>query len=445
MELPGRKIYTVSELTEQIRSLLESNYSSVWIRGEISNYRKAPSGHAYFTLKDDASQIRCAMFKIHSRFIKFRIDDGLQVIAWGRVSVYSPRGEYQVIIDTLEPDGLGSLMLSFEQLKMKLAAEGLFDQSRKRAFPKFPHTVGVVTSASGAAVRDIIKTIHRRAPHINVIVSPALVQGDKAPQEIVSSLRRLSSLPEVDVIIVGRGGGSVEDLWAFNAEDVVREVACCCKPVVSAVGHETDFTLTDFAADLRASTPTAAAELLAPDVAELKIAVQALFVRLKNSLFGSLERRSSALDEWFRRLYDPRRAVLLKRQQLDDIVVRLKNAMRRNLEGKTNSFEELRKRLRIELLKRKLGVCSDETQALTSRLSRSVRARLAEARTNLNALAGKIDNLSPLKVLARGYSITFRLEDGKTVTDSEAVELGQDLRLKLARGELVTRVTEKRS
>lgn len=444
VELPSRRIYSVSELTEQIRSLLESNYSSVWIKGEISNYKKAPSGHSYFTLKDDSAQIRSVMFKLQGRFIKFRLEDGLQILAWGRVSVYSPRGEYQLIIDTIEPVGLGSLMLSFEQLKMKLAGEGLFDPGKKRALPKFPKTVGVVTSSSGAAVRDIIKIIQRRSPHLNIIVSPATVQGDKAPQEIVSALRRVSSVPEVEAIIIGRGGGSVEDLWAFNSEEVVREVAHCAKPIVSAVGHETDFTLTDFAADLRASTPSAAAELLAPDVSEMKVAVQTLFIRLKNSVFNGLERRSSALDEWYKRLYDPRRAILLKRQQLDDLVIRLKNSVRRNLDSRINNYDELRKRLKVELLRRKLDACKEDTQVLNSRFTRAINACLAETQNGLLILMGKLDNLSPLKVLARGYSITFRLEDGKTVTDSGSVELREKLRIKLSRGELITEVMEKR-
>ena len=443
MELPSRKIYTVTELTEEIRSTLESGFSSVWIKGEISNYKKAPSGHSYFTLKDDSAQIRCVMFKLQGRFIKFRLEDGLQVLAWGRVSVYGPRGDYQFIIDTVEPAGLGSLMLSFEQLKMKLAAEGLFDETRKRVLPKFPRTVGVVTSATGAAVRDIIKIIHRRSPHINVLLSPTSVQGDRAPQEIVSALSRLCRIDEVDVIIVGRGGGSVEDLWAFNAEEVVREVALCVKPIISAVGHETDFTLTDFAADVRASTPSAAAELVAPDVFELALSAQSLFSRLKNSLYNSLERRSSALGEWYKRLYDPRRSIVLKRQLMDEMALRLRSAIRRDIERKTFDYDGLRKRLRIELPAQKLRACDEAVQAMSSRLSRVISHRLSETRSNLTSLVGRIDDLSPLKVLSRGYSITFRVDDGRTVMDSDSVDAGDSLRIRLARGELITEVTQR--
>lgn len=443
MELPSRRIYSVSELTDQIKATLESNFTSVWVRGEVSNYKKAPSGHVYFTLKDESSQIRCVMFKLQSRFMKFRVDDGLNVIAWGRLSVYGPRGDYQLIVDTMEPAGIGSLMLSFEQLKMKLAAEGLFDEKKKRILPKSPGTVGVVTSSTGAAVRDIIKIIHRRSPNINVLVSPASVQGDRAPQEIVEALGRILMQADVDVIIIGRGGGSTEDLWAFNSEDVVRAVAFCPKPIVSAVGHETDFTLTDFAADVRASTPSAAAELVAPDAMEQKMAVEAFFSRLKSSVYNSLERRLSGLQELRRRLYDPRRSIVQKRQQLDEMAIRLGNIVLRSLEARSRDCADLNRRLRIDLLTRKLALCNDETQVLISRFSRLINLCLDQARSSLKELAEKMDNLSPLKTLARGYSIAFRLDDGRMITDSDTVALGESLRLKLARGELITRVEQK--
>jgi len=265
MDLPNRKVYTVSEFTGKIREILEREYPSVWIQGEISNFHSAPSGHLYFILKDDAAQIRCVMFRLQSRFLKFRPEDGLHIIAWGRVSVYALRGEYQLILDTMEPLGFGSLMLAFEQLKNKLAQEGLFDESRKKPLPSFPKTVGLVTSSRGAAVKDMIRILRNRAPWVNILVSPASVQGDKAPDEITAAIQRLCAAGDVDVIIVGRGGGPIEDLWAFNDERVVRAVASCRLPIVSAVGHETDFTLTDFAADLRAPTPSADAQMLVTD------------------------------------------------------------------------------------------------------------------------------------------------------------------------------------
>lgn len=278
-----RKIYSVSELTDRIRYLLETEFQYVWIEGEISNFRPAPSGHWYFTLKDESSQIRCAMFRNQNRYVKFRPEDGLRIVAWGKVSVYSARGEYQLILETMEPQGLGSMMLAFEQLKSKLAAEGLFDQGRKKPLPRFPRTVGLVTSSKGAAVRDMIRIIHRRFPGMIILLSPTLVQGDKAPEEITAALERLIRADGVDVIIIGRGGGSIEDLWGFNDERVVRAVAGCPIPIVGAVGHETDTTLMDYAADLRASTPSAAAELVAPTKTDLCDSIRDFAMRLRNA------------------------------------------------------------------------------------------------------------------------------------------------------------------
>ena len=269
MELPRPRILTVSELTEEIKGLLEGKYASVWVRGEVSNFRPAASGHFYFTLKDESSQIRAVMFKTQSRFLKFRPEDGMRLMAWGRISVYTQRGEYQIIVDTMEPEGFGSLMAAFEQLKNRLAAEGLFDPAKRRPLPRFPRTVGVVTSPKGAAIRDIIRTIGRRWPATGVLLSPTVVQGEHAPASIVEALERLCRAKDVAVVIVGRGGGSIEDLWAFNDERVVRAVAGCPIPVVSAVGHETDVTLTEFPVDVGASTPTAAAEIVVPDWRDL--------------------------------------------------------------------------------------------------------------------------------------------------------------------------------
>ena len=305
MELPERKIYTVSELTEQIRDLLEREFPSVWIQGEVSNLRSAPSGHVYFTLKDESAQIRCVMFKLQRRFLKFRLEDGLHVIAWGRISVYSLRGEYQLILDTMEPVGLGSLMLAFEQLKKRLTAEGLFDERNKKPLPPFPKRIGLVTSSRGAAVRDMIRISRRRFPGTHILVSPASVQGDRAPDEIVAAIDRLCNAGDVDVIIVGRGGGSIEDLWAFNDEKVVRADAGCRLPIVSAVGHETDVTLTDFAADLRASTPSAAAEMVVPDKQDLQEGVIHLAARMKSCMRNFLERRVGILNELLRRALRP--------------------------------------------------------------------------------------------------------------------------------------------
>lgn len=445
MELPERKVYTVSELTDLIRELLEQKYPSVWIQGEISNLRPAPSGHLYFTLKDDAAQIRCVMFRLQSRFLKFRIHDGLQVTAWGRLSVYGARGEYQLILDTIEPLGLGGLMLAFEQLKEKLAAEGLFDSDRKKPIPPFPKTVGLVTSARGAAVRDMIRVLRRRLPSINILVSPATVQGDRAPDEITAAIDRLCNAGNVDVMIVGRGGGSIEDLWAFNDERVVRSVAYCPIPIVSAVGHETDVTLTDFAADLRASTPSAAAELVVPDRRDLHQNVTHLAVRLKNAVRTSLNRKAGVVEELLKRLYDPRRQIQEKSIALDDLSGRMIRAMQRKMEDLRAQTDALSGRLRPARLMRQIRDRKDDCATFFSRLVRTIGISLKDRRNSVENLAARLDGLSPLAVMARGYSVTVRPETRSVISDSRAVEIGEPVLIKLHRGQLHCRVTDKTS
>ncbi len=441
MELPERKIYKVSELTNEIRELLERGFPSVWVQGEISNLHAAPSGHMYFTLKDDSAQIRCVMFKIQSRFLKFRLEDGLDVIAWGRLSVYNLRGEYQLILDTMEPMGLGSLMLAFEQLKAKLAGEGLFDERAKKRLPAYPKTVGLVTSPRGAAVRDMIRVIKRRYPGVHIVVSPTSVQGDRAPDEIVAALDRLCGSGDPDVIIIGRGGGSVEDLWAFNDERVVRAVAQCPIPIVGAVGHETDVTLTDFAADLRASTPSVAAEMAVPDRRELSESLGHLTARLRNAMTFSLGKYTEAVNETVKRLYDPRRQIEERRLRMDDLTMRLGNAMARRTALARRDTEALTERLRPEYVTRIIFEGKARCDELTFRMERSMRNVLQAARNAAETLAVQLDSLSPLSVLERGYSITMRPDGKKVVTDASSVATGDDLRIRLYRGELSCRVT----
>lgn len=443
MELPERKVYTVSELTERIRDLLEQKFPSVWITGEISNFRPAPSGHVYFTLKDDVSQIRCVMFKIQTRFLKFRLENGLHVIAWGRLSVYGLRGEYQLILDTMEPAGLGSLMLAFEQLKSRLAAEGLFDASRKKPIPPFSKTIGLVTSSRGAAVRDMIRIIRRRLPATNILVSPATVQGDRAPDEITAAVRRLCEAGGVDVIIVGRGGGAIEDLWAFNDERVVRTVADCPLPIVSAVGHETDVTLTDFAADLRASTPSAAAEMLVPDRRELQAAVGHLGTRLRIAVSGMLERNFQAVEALLHRLSDPRRQIQEKRMRLDELTLRLARTMDRKLEECRKDVQSAALRFKPKQLSRLVAMQKEELTGVCERLCRAIRSMVKDDRTAVEHLCSRLHNLSPLAVLSRGYSIALRADTGAVVTDTGTVEIGDVLTVRLHKGELFCRVSDK--
>jgi len=441
LEYTERKILTVTELTEEIRKILEGGFSSVWVQGEISNYKRAPSGHSYFTLKDDKSQVKSVMFKGQSRFLKFKLEDGLKVLGWGRVSVYSPRGEYQLVVETLEPVGLGSLMLALEQLKAKLSAEGLFEVSRKKSLPRKPQTVGVVTSATGAAVRDIIRIIQRRSPGVNVVVSPTSVQGEKAPGEIIAALNRLvvSNLP--DVIIIGRGGGSIEDLWAFNDETVVRSIAMCPMPIISAVGHETDFTLSDFAADVRASTPSAAAELVVPDDRETWDTVSHLFARLKNSMFNCLSRNVQTLDEITRTFLQPLRRIQDERLRLRDLSDRIKKNALRIVALARKDLEAMLVRLRPDILTRTHDVASDDLMQLNGRLSRSIRLSLEDFRQRLSGLVAQLETLSPLKVMLRGYSITFKVEDGSLVNEAQAVSQGEEIRTLVSYGEIISVVT----
>jgi exodeoxyribonuclease VII large subunit len=441
--LPERKIYTVSQLTDEIRFRLEAGFPSVWVRGEISNFKCAVSGHMYFTLKDDAAQIRCVIFRQQNRLLKFKPDDGLQIICWGRLSVYGPRGEYQLILDTIEPEGLGSLMLALEQLKKRLAAEGLFDPARKKPIPPFPKTVGLVTSLAGAAVRDMIRIMTRRLPSVNILVTSTTVQGDRAPQEIQTGIERLSRAADVDVIILGRGGGSAEDLWAFNDERVVRAVADCPLPTVSAVGHETDFTLTDFAADLRASTPSAAAELVVQDKKDLAAAVQHLVARLGNSAMSSIQRRASIAGELIKRLHDPRRRIGDKKLGLDDLSMRLTRAMNRKLESAGLEHANLAGRLRPESLTDRLSASKQELSRLVNRLSVSGAGAVKEHRADVERLSAGLSALSPLAVLERGYSITFDIESGKVVRDASAVRPDGDVKIRLHKGELLCQVIEK--
>ncbi|HMK35867.1 MAG TPA: exodeoxyribonuclease VII large subunit [Desulfomonilaceae bacterium] len=444
MELPERKIFTVTEFTERIRDLLEQKFPSVWIQGEISNLHAAPSGHVYFTLKDDAAQIRCVMFKIQTRFLKFRLENGLHVIAWGRLSVYGLRGEYQLILDTMEPAGLGSLMLAFEQLKTRLTAEGLFDVSRKKPVPPFPKRIGLVTSARGAAVRDMIRIIRRRLPGTHILVSPATVQGDRAPEEIKAAVRRLCEAGDVDVIILGRGGGAIEDLWAFNDEKVIRTIANCPLPIVSAVGHETDVTLADFAADLRASTPSAAAEMLVPDKRELDAAVLHLGTRLHIAMYNALESLFRSVQELMGRFYDPRRQVREHRMRLDELAVRLSRSMHRSLDTHRRDLESTASRLRPTYVSRLVESGKTEFNALVQRLCRAVGDVARNDRTNLESLSARLDSVSPLRVLSRGYSITFKSDTGALVTDAAQVESGDEVSVRLHRGMLFCLTTGKR-
>ena len=392
-----RKVFTVAELNAQVHELLESSFPELWVEGEISNCKAYPSGHTYLTLKDDKAQVRAVLFKGSSFSVKFKFVDGLKVLVRARVTSYEPRGELQLVISAAEPRDKGALQLALEQLKAKLQAEGLFDESRKKPLPPFPKSVGVVTSGQGAAVRDIINVLSRRWPGIQIRVWPVKVQGPGAAEEISAAIDGFNELADdTDVLLVGRGGGSIEDLWAFNEESVARAIAASNIPVVSCVGHETDWTIADFVADLRAPTPSAAAELVVPEKAALLDRLIEHDDAMAQTLRDKLEDlgRRLAYASQHPLLQDPRRLWEQKVQRVDELSVRLPEAVRRLLEN---------------------------------------------AGLRLSATAGRLDAISPLKVLARGYAIAQ--SGGKVLTKSTQVKRGDAVHIRLSEGEIHCEVT----
>ena len=390
-------ILTVTQLTSQIKSLLEGSFPEVWIEGELSNLSIPQSGHAYFTLKDQQSQIRAVLFRSSQRFLKFTLQHGMQVICRGRVSLYEPRGEYQLILDYIEPKGVGALQLAFEQLKARLEKEGLFALDHKKPLPVLPRRIGIITSPSGAAIRDMLRVIKRRHPKMQILLYPVPVQGVEAAPAIVEALRYFNREQNVDVLIVGRGGGSLEDLWAFNEEDVARAIYASRLPVISAVGHETDYTIADFVADLRAPTPSAAAEMVVESEENFRVAIGALESRLVRSVKQMLEHVRSSLRENMRILGDPRRRLEQFSQRLDDLV---------------------------------------------HRMAMEIGHQVQRDRARLTALAAGLDHLNPLAILSRGYSITRNDATGIVLKDAALVKEGDSLSTKLHKGIVFSRVVK---
>ena len=388
-------ILTVTDLTTRIKNALESAFSDVWIEGEISNLTVPQSGHAYFTLKDEQSQIRAVLFRSSQRFLKFTLQHGLHVICRGRVSVYEPRGEYQLILEYIEPKGVGALQLAFEQLKAKLEREGLFDADRKKELPLLPGRIGIVTSPTGAAIRDILRVIRRRHPRMHLLLYPVPVQGPESAPAIVEALAHFNRERNVDVIIATRGGGSLEDLWSFNEESVARAIARSRIPVISAVGHETDYTIADFVSDLRAPTPSAAAEMVVRSEEHFSRVLAELDAGLVRSVRRQLDRNRGTLREFTRMLGDPRGILERHTQRVDE---------------------------------------------LSSRLATGLTHHVRRDRARLTALLSGLDHLNPLAILSRGYSITKKIPGGAIVKDASDVVPGDRISTRLHRGELLARV-----
>jgi exodeoxyribonuclease VII large subunit len=445
MNTAERRVYTVSELTASIKTTLEEGFPMMWVEGEISNLRTPGSGHAYFTLKDEGAQISAVLFRGRGRRVRFELEDGMQVLAFGGLDVYAARGQYQLVVEMMEPKGLGALQLAFEQLKRKLEAEGLFEESRKRPLPAFPRVIGIVTSPTGAAIRDMLNIIGRRFADLHILITPVRVQGDEAPGEIVQALVHLQEIANLDVIIVGRGGGSIEDLWAFNDERVARALAACRVPVISAVGHETDFTIADFVADLRAPTPSGAAELVVREKLAVMEALADLYARLKQAMTAEVGARRERVDFLLRRrvLTDPARALRDIYRRLDDLQGRLRLGLRASQRHITHRVALATGALRSRNPLSRIAAASALLSQLRVRLASSATHNAKTSRARFAELVGRLESLSPLGVLARSYSVT-RLPSGEVVRSATQVGVGDALEILLHQGALGARVTEVR-
>jgi exodeoxyribonuclease VII large subunit len=431
---------TVTQLTALVRDTLEQGVGRVLVAGEISNLRAAPSGHVYFTLKDDRSQLRCVMFRSVVQLLVFSPADGQEVVVRGQVSLYPSRGEMQLYVDALEPQGRGALQLAFEQLKERLGAEGLFDEARKRPLPFFPRHVGVATALGGAALHDILVILRARCPGVHVVVRSVRVQGAGAADDIVAALADLNERPDLQVLIVGRGGGSLEDLWPFNEEKVARAIATSRVPVISAVGHEVDVTIADLVADRRAPTPTAAAEIAVPRAADLGATV----ARLTVTLAAGLDRRAGGarrrLDDLAGRLRDPRRRVEALRARLDALAERSTHAVGRRVSLATATVDATARRLVLRDPRVRGAALATAVAACRRRLELAARHVASAARERVARAAATLDGLSPLGALQRGYSLTRRLPERALVRDAAVLAPGDRLEITFAAGTAVARV-----
>lgn len=439
---PRREIYSVSRLNREARAILEGNFPLLWLEGEISNLTRPRSGHIYFTLKDEFAQIRCAMFRMRAMNLAFTPKDGTQVLARVRVSLYEPRGDFQLVVDHMEEAGDGALRRAFEALKHRLGQEGLFDESRKRPLPTLPRCIGVVTSPSGAAIRDIITVLKRRFPAIPVVIYPVAVQGEGAASEIAAAIRLAGKRRECDVLIVGRGGGSLEDLWAFNEEIVARAIHDSPLPVVSAVGHEVDFTIADFVADTRAPTPSAAAELLSPDREEWLSRLHRFEGRLQQRIQQQLRQRRQQVEWLGKRLKHPGRRLQENAQRLDELEMRLTQAWRHLKKHKSARIETLQARLERHRPTVRLQQLHQSNQELGRRLHQAMHLQLTQLRQQLALQVHTLEAVSPLATLGRGYAIVTEAKSDKVLRNSNEVAVGELIHARLHQGRLYCRVEE---
>jgi exodeoxyribonuclease VII large subunit len=441
---PDRRVWIVRDLVAAVRTHLEREYGDVWVEGEISNFRAHDSGHLYFTLKDRDAQIKAVMFRSQARLLRFRPENGMHIILRGRVTVFEKGGDLQLSAEYLEPKGAGALQIAFEQLKAKLEGEGLFDQARKKLLPVFPKCIGIVTSPQAAALRDILNILQRRHHSVRVLIYPAQVQGDAAPTEVSAGIRYFNRAKKVDVIIVARGGGSAEDLAAFNHEGLARAVSASEIPVISAVGHETDFTIIDFVADLRAPTPSAAAELVIRSRQEIEEQTETLGLRLARAVRYRLLMARQLLTEAaqhgaFGRMMD---GINRRQQRLDDLRFRLESSERRLIEQHRRRWERASGAVRHYDARRVLAGVHRNLAAQTAAMSSAIRTSLLRQRSRIEQLEHQLRALSPVAILDRGYALIFD-SSGKLVKNAAQVEVGDEISARLATGALTARVEKK--
>lgn len=438
-----RTILTVSQLNNEVGQLLAQGFPALWVEGEISNFVRAASGHLYFSLKDAGAQVRCAMFRNRAMYMQLAPRNGLKIMVRGKVGLYEPRGEYQFIIEHMEDAGIGALQRQFEELKRKLQAQGLFAGEHKKPLPAFPRCIGVITSPTGAAVRDILNVLKRRCPQIPVLVFPVLVQGEGSKEQIVNAIRQADREQRCDVLILARGGGSIEDLWSFNEEIVAQAVYACQTPIISGVGHEIDFTIADFVADIRAPTPSAAAELVSPDMTAHQTHLQRLFQQLQRNQLRKIQLASEHLLRLQQRLGNqrPTNRLQQKAQRLDELDMRLRAALARSLQQRSARLENLHARLQTQSPVRRIRQQQEQLARLRQQLALRINQQLEKARNRLQMQAGQLQALSPLATLERGYSIVRNAETAQLVRSTASLRLGQTVATELLDGSFESIVT----
>jgi len=444
MDFEERQIYSIEQLNREVKQLLQQNFPLLWVEGELSNVARPASGHIYFSLKDEQAQVRCAMFRNANRALPFEPENGMQVLVRARVGVYEPRGEYQLTIEHMEEAGVGILQRKFEALKHKLNQEGLFDADNKQPLPSYPKTISIVTSASGAAIRDILSTLQRRYPLLTIRIYAVPVQGDGSAAAIVDAIKAINRQKQTDVIIVSRGGGSIEDLWSFNEEEVARAIHASKIPVVTGVGHEVDFTIADFVADVRAATPTAAAELITPDHEEFL----AVFEQYENTFLylmrDVLSNFHQAIDWVTQRLefLHPKQAVLRKHEYLIELQGRAHSAIKFSLSERANQFNNLANRFENQSPQVRVREAKTKLVELHKQLYRSMQLNLEHNQQALHSLARTLDVVSPLGTLNRGYAIVSNLENGQILLDSNKVAKNDKISIQLAKGQLSAKIED---